>query len=503
MALGIGVAFCQANGAAVARLREPCVLKVSPESKRRVVECSVLLGSRQEERNPELESSRAALWSSRVATVLNQRFRERMEAREGIEMEGPLIRLAENSSTVEAAIVLVFGAGTCQCLDAICAKLRAVRAGGGIGFCIATKPFRFEGQRRLEKAERSLATLKAAADLLLVIDHETLLTRDGLTVMEATCLSNNMVSLGVQAVSQLISGQTSFFYDGTTEFSISEMILRLWSVANVRLGSGISPMEAVKEALDMVPMSEKERQGPIICAVANSKRVRKDEMRTAARILRSVSKTEATIACFSVLDTSLAPGTHHVLLMTTRMETGKDNLIGKVVYPSTRQDSRGHCQNAPTSSSTFTENFLAKNSSSTSRENTRANGTSVTETHIDSKAQRTFPTASTSDKECRSWESGPFSDNARAWAQSRSNEPRQPGRVREIRQAQAHSYVEPNEANKVNALQPLPCDPAAVPNTGVLKMGIDAVLEACRTASELIQDKDRNRPEQSLSERAA
>ncbi|EFJ22950.1 hypothetical protein SELMODRAFT_415975 [Selaginella moellendorffii] len=59
-------------------------------------------------------------------------------------------------------------------------------------------------------------------------------------------------------------------------------------------------MKAVEKALDVIPVLDTVCFSSRRCKdpVTKSKRVRKDEMRIAACILRSVSKTEATIACF-------------------------------------------------------------------------------------------------------------------------------------------------------------------------------------------------------------
>ncbi len=74
---------------------------------------------------------------------------------------------------------------------------------------IVTKPFAFEGRRRLEQAEKGIAALHEKVDSLLVIPNERLklITEQRITLANAFNMADDVLRQGVQSISDLITSQ--------------------------------------------------------------------------------------------------------------------------------------------------------------------------------------------------------------------------------------------------------------------------------------------------------
>lgn len=72
---------------------------------------------------------------------------------------------------------------------------------------IVTKPFAFEGKRRMEQAEGGVAALKESVDALLVIPNERLklISEQKITLKNAFSAADDVLRQGVQSISDLIN----------------------------------------------------------------------------------------------------------------------------------------------------------------------------------------------------------------------------------------------------------------------------------------------------------
>lgn len=81
--------------------------------------------------------------------------------------------------------------------------VRSLRAAGHFTAVAVTKPFEFEGQRKLEAAERLVAALEEAAHLVVVVEQDVLCKVAGasaMTVAEATTIADNALEHSVRTV---------------------------------------------------------------------------------------------------------------------------------------------------------------------------------------------------------------------------------------------------------------------------------------------------------------
>ncbi|MGQ9584024.1 MAG: cell division protein FtsZ [Anaerolineae bacterium] len=84
---------------------------------------------------------------------------------------------------------------------------RLAKESGALTIGVVTKPFRFEGQRRLKVAEEGLRQLKEMVDTLIVIPNDRLLeiVDERVPMQEAFKLADDVLRQGIQGISELIT----------------------------------------------------------------------------------------------------------------------------------------------------------------------------------------------------------------------------------------------------------------------------------------------------------
>ncbi|MBU2234069.1 MAG: cell division protein FtsZ, partial [Proteobacteria bacterium] len=77
---------------------------------------------------------------------------------------------------------------------------------GALTVAIVTKPFQFEGKRRNAQADEGIENLRAEVDTLITVPNDRLLdAADGVSVVEAFRLADDVLRQGVQAITELIT----------------------------------------------------------------------------------------------------------------------------------------------------------------------------------------------------------------------------------------------------------------------------------------------------------
>lgn len=92
------------------------------------------------------------------------------------------------------------GSGAAPVIAAIAKELGILTVG------IVTKPFAFEGKRRMEQAETAISALKEQVDSLVIIPNERLkeVSEQKITLMNAFIMADDVLRQGVQSISDLI-----------------------------------------------------------------------------------------------------------------------------------------------------------------------------------------------------------------------------------------------------------------------------------------------------------
>lgn len=111
---------------------------------------------------------------------------------------------------------------------------------------IVTKPFHFEGSRRMQQAEKGIAALKQYVDSLIIIPNERLkqVSDTRITLDNAFTIADDVLRRGVQSISELINipGHINLdFADVTT-------IMKNAGLAHMGVGSATGPDKAKQAA---------------------------------------------------------------------------------------------------------------------------------------------------------------------------------------------------------------------------------------------------------------
>lgn len=172
---------------------------------------------------------------------------------------------------------------------------------------VVTKPFTFEGKKRLAQAERGVASLKGKVDTLVVIPNDKLLqVIDRKTSMiEAFRMADDVLRQGVQGISDLISvpGQINL------DFADVRTIMLNQGMAHMGIGcaSGENRAEdAAKQAIQS-PLLETSIEGAkgIIINITGGSDMGLHEANTAAELVQRSADPEANIIFGAVIDDSM------------------------------------------------------------------------------------------------------------------------------------------------------------------------------------------------------
>ena len=172
---------------------------------------------------------------------------------------------------------------------------------------VVTKPFTFEGKKRLAQAERGVASLKGKVDTLVVIPNDKLLqVIDRKTSMiEAFRMADDVLRQGVQGISDLISVPGIINLD----FADIKTIMLNQGMAHMGIGSASGENraeDAAKQAIQS-PLLETSIEGArgIIINITGGSDMGLHEINTAAELVQRSADPEANIIFGAVVDDSL------------------------------------------------------------------------------------------------------------------------------------------------------------------------------------------------------
>lgn len=185
---------------------------------------------------------------------------------------------------------------------AACAKEMGILTIG-----VVTKPFTFEGKKRLSQADRGIESLKGKVDTLVVIPNDKLLqVIDRKTsIVEAFKMADDVLRQGVQGISDLIAVPGLVNLD----FADVKTIMLNTGMAHMGIGraSGENRAEdAAKQAIQS-PMLETSIEGArgVIINITGGANLGLHEVNTAAELVQRSVDPEANIIFGAVIDESL------------------------------------------------------------------------------------------------------------------------------------------------------------------------------------------------------
>ena len=172
---------------------------------------------------------------------------------------------------------------------------------------VVTKPFTFEGKKRLSQADRGVESLKGKVDTLVVIPNDKLLQiiDRKTSIVEAFKMADDVLRQGVQGISDLIAVPGLVNLD----FADVKTIMLNTGIAHMGIGraSGENRAEdAAKQAVQN-PLLESSIEGArgVIINITGGANLGLQEVNTAAELVQRSVDPEANIIFGAVIDESL------------------------------------------------------------------------------------------------------------------------------------------------------------------------------------------------------
>ena len=191
---------------------------------------------------------------------------------------------------------------------------------------IVTKPFMFEGSRKMKKAEKGISSLLKNVDSIIVIPNEKLksVSTEKITLRNAFEIADSVLKQGVESISGLISDSSYINLD----FADVRAIMKDAGRAHMGIGRASGEnraQEAAKMAISspLLETSIDEAMGVIIFFVVPAD-VGLDEVDEAATLITSTANEEANIIWGARFDPNMTDE-FKVTVVATGFENAKKN----------------------------------------------------------------------------------------------------------------------------------------------------------------------------------
>ena len=187
---------------------------------------------------------------------------------------------------------------------------------------IVTKPFSFEGKRKMGLAEQGIANLLMHVDSLIVIPNERLkmISQEKITLMNAFQAADHVLRQGVESISALINVPAFINLD----FADVRSIMKDAGYAHMGVGSakGAGKAENAAKAAISSPLLETSIAGAhgVIINITSSPDIGLEDVETAAGLITQSAHPDANIIWGTAFDENLSDE-----MRVTVVATGFDN----------------------------------------------------------------------------------------------------------------------------------------------------------------------------------
>ena len=249
----------------------------------------------------------------------NRPERARAAAEESIED----IRSMLNDGTKMVFITAGMGGGTGTGAAPVIAEI--AKDLGALTVAIVTKPFSFEGKKRMEHALKGLDELKKNVDTMIVIPNDRLrdIIEKSTPMLDAFKEVDNVLRRGVQSISDLIA------VTGLINLDFADVRVVMQNSGNALIGIGIGSgenraMEAAKQAVSS-PLLEASIDGATnaIVNVTGGSNLTLFEVEDAVEVIRAAAKTDINTIFGAVINENLKDEIIVTIIATGFEETKK------------------------------------------------------------------------------------------------------------------------------------------------------------------------------------
>lgn len=195
---------------------------------------------------------------------------------------------------------------------------------------IVTKPFAFEGRKRMIQAETGIVQLRDYVDSLVIIPNERLkqISENRITLANAFQFADDVLRHGVQSISDLINVPGLVNLD----FADVSSVMRDAGYAHMGVGegSGRDKAEVAAKAAISSPLLETTISGAtgILINITSGPDISLDEIETASSMISNEAHPDATIIWGTTFDNTLED-TMKITVIATGFKTEDKPGVGK------------------------------------------------------------------------------------------------------------------------------------------------------------------------------
>ncbi len=199
---------------------------------------------------------------------------------------------------------------------------------------VVTKPFTFEGRKRMAQAEKGIAQLKDHVDTLIIIPNDRLLQviQKNTSMVEAFKMADDILKQGVQGISDLIA------VPGLVNLDFADVKTIMLNTGIAHMGTGRASgenraEEAAKQAVHS-PLLETSIEGArgVLLNITGGSDLGLLEVNTAAELVQKSADPEANIIFGAVIDEALNDE-----ILITVIATGFDRGLGSINIPTAKK----------------------------------------------------------------------------------------------------------------------------------------------------------------------
>lgn len=176
---------------------------------------------------------------------------------------------------------------------------------GALTVAIVTKPFQFEGKKRLKQAEEGLGNLRMTADALITIPNQRLLSISGknMTLLEAFKKADEILYHAAKGISDIIVGQ------GIINLDFADVRTVMAETGLALMGTGISSgenrsVEAAQKAISSPLLEDITIEGArgLLINITGGPGVTLNEINEATSLIQKEAHEDANIIWGMVID---------------------------------------------------------------------------------------------------------------------------------------------------------------------------------------------------------
>ncbi len=229
------------------------------------------------------------------------------------------------------------GTGACPVIADIARSVGALTVG------VVTKPFTFEGQRRMYQAEEGIEKLRESIDTLITIPNDRLLkvVEKKTSIVDAFSIADDVLRQGVQGISDLIAVPGLINLD----FADVRAIMMGTGTALMGIGSASGDNRAAEAARNAVssPLLETSIEGAkgVLLNITGDSSMGLLEVNEAAEMIREVAEEDAHIIFGASIDEELEDGLRVTVIATgfgKRRRTEDEDFDELTIKPFARED---------------------------------------------------------------------------------------------------------------------------------------------------------------------